>query len=88
MAQWSLACWGYCAHNEDVFSQGVIMYKMSFFIVAASMLVLSACQMTENAVSSSASGFVSSQVNPVVDKASSAFTSTATSAGTSVGSGF
>lgn len=64
------------------------MYNMPFLIVAASMLALSACQMTENAVSSSASGFASSQVNPIVEKGSNAFTSTATSTGTSAGSGF
>jgi hypothetical protein len=73
---------------KTFFSQGVVMNSVRFLALAASLLVLSACQMTENAVSSSASGFVSSQVNPVVDKGSNAFTSTATSAGSSAGAGF
>ena len=64
------------------------MLDQRFMLVVASMLMLSACQMTANAVSSSASGFVSSQVNPVMENEGSAFTNTATGAGTKVGSDF
>jgi|SaaInlStandDraft_5_1057022.scaffolds.fasta_scaffold95483_2 hypothetical protein len=68
--------------------QGVIMRPIKIFTAIICLSALAACEMTENAVSSSASGFASSQINPVVSNTETAFMSSTSSAGTSVGSGF
>jgi|GEM_PF-4510527 hypothetical protein len=64
------------------------MRKVKVFVSIVCLSVLVSCEMTENAVSSSASGFASSQINPVVSNTENAFMTSSSSAGTSAGSGF
>lgn len=57
-------------------------------LMLAFVLMLSACEMASNAVSSSAEGFVSSQVDPVVSGAQGSISGAGSAAGSSAGGGY
>lgn len=57
-------------------------------LVLAFALMLSACEMASNAVSSSAEGFVSSQVDPIVSGTQSSISGAGSAAGSSIGGGY
>ena len=64
------------------------MLSIRYFLVLAVALVLSSCEMASNAVSSSASEFVSSQTSVISSKESEAFLNASSSAGASLGASY
>ncbi|MEE3003808.1 MAG: hypothetical protein VX335_05615 [Pseudomonadota bacterium] len=64
------------------------MFSIRYSLVFAGALLLSSCEMASNAVSSSASEFVSSQTSAISSQSKDAFLNASSAAGTSVGSSY